>query len=91
MTFPTHPIPLVPDATAAATLAAFPGGNRSVPLREELGTLFTDAMFAPWFPPVGTPGTVAPWRLALVLVLQEWETLTDRQAADHVRCCLDGT
>jgi len=38
---------------------------------------------------VGAPVVVAPWRLALVLVLQHSETLTDRQAADHVRRCLD--
>jgi hypothetical protein len=39
MTFHAHPVPPVPDATAAATLAAFPNGNPYVSLREELGTL----------------------------------------------------
>jgi Transposase domain (DUF772) len=32
---------------------------------------------------------VAPWRLALVLVMQYIEGLTDRQAADAVRRCMD--
>ena len=32
---------------------------------------------------------VAPWRLALVMVLQYIEGLTDRQAADAVRRCMD--
>lgn len=89
MTFHAHPVPPVPDATAAATLAAFPNGNPYVSLREELGPLFTDELFADWFAPRGAPVEVAPWRLALVLVLQELETLSDRQAADNVRRCLD--
>lgn len=89
MTFHAHPVPPVPDATAAATLAAFPNGNPYVSLREELGTLFTDELFADWFAPVGAPVEIAPWRLALVLVLQELEVLSDRQAADNVRRCLD--
>lgn len=89
MTFHAHPVPPVPDATAAATLAAFPNGNPYVSLREELGTLFIDELFADWFAPLGAPVEVAPWRLALVLVLQELEVLSDRQAADNVRRCLD--
>ena len=32
---------------------------------------------------------VAPWRLALVMVMQYIEGLTDRQAADAVRRCID--
>ena len=32
---------------------------------------------------------VAPWRLALVMVMQYIEGLTDRQAADAVRRCMD--
>ncbi|NJO81395.1 MAG: IS1182 family transposase [Blastochloris sp.] len=89
MTFHAHPVPPVPDATAAATLAAFPNGNPYVSLREELGTLFTDDLFVDWFASLGAPVEVAPWRLALVLILQELETLSDRQAADNVRRCLD--
>lgn len=89
MTFHAHPVPPVPDATAAATLAAFPNGNPYVILREELGTLFSDELFADWFAPVGAPVEIAPWRLALVLILQELEVLSDRQAADNVRRCLD--
>lgn len=49
MTFHTHLILPVPDVNADATLSAFPTGNRSVTLGEELGTLFTDALFASWF------------------------------------------
>ena len=39
--------------------------------------------------PEGRPVEVAPWRLALVVVMQYIEGLTDRQAADAVRRCMD--
>ena len=32
---------------------------------------------------------IAPWRLALVTVMQNMEGLSDRQAADAVRRCMD--
>jgi transposase len=53
-------------------------------LRDELGSLYTDDQFADLFPTHGQPAE-APWRLALVTVLQFMEHLTDRQAADAVR------
>ena len=89
MTLHPHPVPPVPDATAAATEAAFPKGNPYIDLRAELGTLYFDTMFDSLFQPKGRPVEVAPWRLALVLVLQHLEGLTDRQAADAVRRCID--
>jgi len=84
-----HPLPSVPDATAAAVRAAFPKGNLYVDLRAEFGTLYDDQLFADLYPPTGRPVEVAPWRLALVMVLQYIEGLTDRQAADAVRRCMD--
>jgi len=89
MTLHPHPVPPVPDATAAATEAAFPKGNPYIDLRAELGTLYSDALFLPLFQPKGRLVEVAPWRLALILVLQHLEGLTDRQAADAVRRCID--
>src|SRR5262249_36409151 len=89
MTLHPHPIPPVPDVTAAAAEAAFPKGNVYLELRAELGTLYSDAMFLPLFQPKGRSVEVAPWRLALVLALQHLEGLTDRQAADAVRRCID--
>jgi transposase len=53
-------------------------------LRDMLGTIYTDEVFADLFPPHGQPAE-APWRLALVTVFQFMENLTDRQAADAVR------
>ncbi len=86
-----HPqaLPPVPDATAAAVRAAFPKGNLYVDLRAEFGTLYDDQLLADLYSPEGRPVEVAPWRLALVMVMQYIEGLTDRQAADAVRRCID--
>ena len=82
-------LPPVPDVTAAAVRAAFPKGTLYVDLRTEFGTLYTDQLFADLYPPQGRPVEVAPWRLALVVVMQYIEGLTDRQAADAVRRCME--
>ncbi len=79
-----QPTPPVPEATARAARAAFPKGNRYITLRDELGTVFTDEMFAHLFPKIGQPAE-APWRLALVLIVQQIEGLSDRDMADAVR------
>ena len=78
----------VPVSTAAVARAAFPRGNPYVRLRDALGTVFSDAQFAPLFPSRGQPAE-APWRLALVTVLQFAENLSDRRAADAVRGRID--
>jgi transposase len=72
----------------AAVHAAFPKGNLYVDLRAEFGMLYNEQLFADLYPPEGRPVAVAPWRLALVVVMQYMEGL-DRQAADAVRRCMD--
>jgi transposase len=57
-------------------------------LRDALGPIYQDEQFAHLFPKRGRAAE-APWRLALVLVLQALEHLTDRQAAEAVRARLD--
>jgi transposase len=82
------PIGPVPDETARVARAAFPKGSRYLQMRDALGTIFTDAEFAALYPDRGRPGE-APWRLALVTVMQFAEGLSDRQAAEAVRARID--
>jgi transposase len=89
MTWRLYPIPSVPEATAAAVKAAFPKGNLYVDLHTELGAIYDDTCFADFYAERGHPVDVAPWRLALVTVMQYIEGLTDRQSADAVRRCMD--
>jgi transposase len=78
----------VPGVTAAVARAIFPTGNLVMRMYDELGMLVRDADFADLFPPQGQPAA-APARLALITLLQFWEGLTDRQAADAVRTRID--
>jgi transposase len=82
------PVPPVPAETARVARAAFPQGTLLLQLRDALGTRYADEDFADLFPTRGQPAE-APWRLALVTVLQFVEDLPDRQAADAVRSRLD--
>src|SRR6266516_3990132 len=78
----------VPEETVRVAKASFPKGNRYIRLRDVLGTIFDDQEFADLFPRRGQPAE-APWRLALVCLVQYIEDLTDRQAADAVRSRMD--
>lgn len=78
----------IPEQTAQIAHAAFPKGNVYMTLRDQLGPLFEDTQFADLFPSRGQPAQ-APWRLALVTVMQFAEGLPDRQAADAVRSRID--
>jgi transposase len=78
----------IPEETARIARAANPKGTLAMWLRDELGAIYTDADFADLYPERGQPA-LAPWRLALVTLLQYVEDLTDRQAAEAVRERLD--
>ena len=84
MSLKSSPIPPIPEVTACVARAAFPHGNVVMQLRDALGTIYTDEVFADLFPTHGQPAE-APWRLALVTIFQFLEGLTDRQAAEAVR------
>jgi transposase len=88
MSLQNHPIGPVPEETARVARAAFPKGNLYLRIRDELGTIYEDALFADLFSHTGQPAEAA-WRLALVCVLQYLEDLSDRQAADAVRARMD--
>ena len=78
----------IPAETSRVARAAFPKGCLVMRARDALGPLFTDEQFSELFAARGRPAW-SPARLALVLVLQFVEGLTDRQAADAVRARLD--
>ena len=88
MSLKPEPVSPVPEETSRIAHAAFPKGNRYMLLRDELGTLYQDELFADLFPACGQPAE-APWRLALVTLMQFLEGLSDRQAAEAVRSRLD--
>ena len=78
----------VPSQTARVAKAAFPKSTLCLQIYDQLGTIFQDQDFAEGFAKRGQPAA-APFRLALVTVLQYVEGLSDRQAADAVRSRLD--
>lgn len=88
MSLKSQPVGEIPEATARVARAAFRKPSIAMRLRDEFGVLYRDGDFAALFPTRGQPA-LAPWRLALVTVLQFMENLTDRQAADAVRGRLD--
>jgi transposase len=85
---PQLPLPPVPGDTTRVARAAFRRGNPYVLLGDKLGAVFADADFADLYPALGQPA-YAPWRLALVTLMQFREALSDRQAADAVRGRID--
>jgi transposase len=58
-----HPreISPIPEETRRIAQAAFPRGNLYMRMRDELGALYDDELFAPLFPARGQPAE-APWR-----------------------------
>jgi len=78
----------VPEETARVARIAFPTGALAIDVRDSLGTIYQDDLFVDLFPTRGQPAE-APWRLALVTILQFAEGLSDRQAAQAVRRCID--
>ena len=78
----------IPEETVRVAHAAYPKGNVYIKMRDALGTIYQDQTFAHLFPHNGR-SVEAPWRLALVTVIQFMEELPDRQAADAVRGRID--
>jgi transposase len=84
MSFRASPSTVIPAETIRIAHAAFPKGTLCIQMRDTLGPIYDDDQFAALFSSTGQPAE-APARLALVLVLQFAEGLSDRQAADAVR------
>lgn len=85
-----HPTSIleIPEETVRVARAAFPKGSTYTRMRDELGPIYADEQFSALFPSRGQPAE-SPARLALVTVMQFAEGLSDRQAADAVRRCID--
>jgi transposase len=78
----------VAEETARVAKLAFLEGNCYLTLRDHIGTLYSDPDFTTLFS--GWEQTaIAPWRLALMCILQFIEDLTDRQAAAAVQSRID--
>jgi len=88
MSLHVSPSTPIPAETVRVAHAAFPKGTMGMQMRDTLGPLSEDGQFAALFSQTGQPAA-APTRLALVLVLQCAEGLSDRQAADAVRGRID--
>ena len=88
MSMRPKPIGPVPEDTARVARAAFPKGTTYVQMRDVLGAIYADEDFAELFEVRGRPA-IAPWRLALVTLMQFSEGLSDRQAAEAVRARID--
>ncbi|MFI7704259.1 IS1182 family transposase [Nonomuraea sp. NPDC049480] len=78
----------IPELTQRVARAAFPKGSLAIRLRDSLGQVFADVLFAEAFPADGRPAA-SPGALAMVSVMQFAERLSDRQAAEAVRARID--
>ncbi len=78
----------IPEETRLLAHRLSPKGTLVTQVRDALGPIYSDEHFAHLFPKRGRAAE-APWRLALVTVLQAIEGLTDRQAAEAVHTRLD--
>jgi transposase len=78
----------VPELTARVARASNPGGTTAMWVRDRLDGLWRDEDFQAWYPRDGRPG-LSPAQLATVSVLQFLLGLSDRGAAEAVRCRID--
>ena len=88
MSMKPHGLEPIPEETRRLAQRLCPKGTRVTQLRDALGPIYSDEPFAHLYAKRGRPAE-APWRLALVTVLQAIEGLTDRQAAEAVRTRID--
>src|SRR5215831_3179884 len=78
----------IPDETTCVARAAFPHSTRVMQMRDHLGAIYHQSAFETLYPQRGKPAE-APWRLALITVMQFAEDLSDRAAANAVRSRID--
>ncbi|MER7708852.1 transposase [Kitasatospora sp. NPDC097605] len=74
--------------TARMARASNPGGTTAMWVRDRIHGQWRDEDFANWYPRDGRPG-LSPAQLPTVSVLQFLLGLSDRDAAEAVRCRID--
>lgn len=79
---------VIPEETRRIAQRAFPKGNVYMTMRDEVGLIYEDNQFTHMFSHAGRPGE-APGFLALVLIMQYMEGLSDEQTAEQVRARID--
>lgn len=88
MSLGRRPAVKIPQLTAQVARASNPRGTTAMWVRGRLEGLWDDEDFAAWYPRDSRPG-LSPAQLATVSVLQFLLDLSDRQAAEAVRCRID--
>src|SRR5690606_4229732 len=78
----------IPATTVRVARSSFPKGNVYMTLRDRLGELYRDEAFKDLFSWKGHEA-YSPGMLALVIVMQFMEGLSDGQAAEAVRARID--
>jgi transposase len=78
----------IPPLTVRVARASNPHGTTAIWIRDRLDGLWSDEDFTAWYPRDGRPG-LSPAQLATVCVLQYVMNLSDRAAAEAVRCRID--
>jgi len=58
MSLPPRPLAPIPEETIRVARSAFPKGNRYMQMRDELGSIYTDEMFADLYPNDGQPAVI---------------------------------
>lgn len=79
---------VVPELTARTARASNPRGTTATWVRDHLDGLWSDEACVSWYPRDGRPGFSSA-RPAVVCVPQLLLNLSDRQAAEAVRCRID--
>lgn len=78
----------IPEETARIAKAAFPKRSPFMVMRDEIGILYENSEFSDLFSHQGQPAE-SPGNLAMVMIMQYAEGLTDKQAVQSVRGRID--
>lgn len=78
----------VPEETARIARAVYRKGNPYMQIRDKYGMIYTDVEFMSMYKERGRPG-VSPARLAMVVVMQTAENLSDEEAVEAVAGRID--